>query len=95
MNADIRTEISVKAAQDRILALLTSLPPEGLAATEQFLDLLRKYVVYPSAPQSDLLPYHYPTVSLPASSLDDWLNLPAAGYAGDALADTEALYDEV
>jgi hypothetical protein len=45
--------------------------------------------------QSSDPPYHYPTISLPASSLDAWLNLTETGYPGDALADTEALYDEV
>jgi len=39
--------------------------------------------------------YRYSTVSLPASSLDGWLNLIQPGYEGDALADTEALYEEV
>jgi hypothetical protein len=39
--------------------------------------------------------YRYSTVSLPASSLNGWLNLIPEGYEGDALADTEALYEEV
>ncbi len=39
--------------------------------------------------------FHYPTVTVPASSLDVWMNLLAEGYDGNALADTEALYDEV
>ena len=32
---------------------------------------------------------------IPASSLDDWLDLIPEGYEGDALTDTEALCDEV
>jgi hypothetical protein len=40
-------------------------------------------------------PYRYPTVLMPASSLDVWLNLVPEGYEGDALTDTETLYDEV
>jgi hypothetical protein len=40
-------------------------------------------------------PYRYPTVLVSASSLDMWRNLALSGYEGDALADTEALYDEV
>lgn len=48
------------------------------------------------AEQSRPHPTHrYPTVENPASSLSDWLNLLPEGYDGDALADTEALYDEV
>jgi len=37
----------------------------------------------------------YPTVTPPASSLNDWKDLISEGCGGDALADTEALYDEV
>jgi prevent-host-death family protein len=37
----------------------------------------------------------YPTVANPPSSLKDWLDLIPDGCGGDALADTEALYDEV
>lgn len=37
----------------------------------------------------------YPTVANPPSSLKGWLDLIPDGCGGDALADTEALYDEV
>ena len=37
----------------------------------------------------------YPTVANPPSSLKNWLNLIPDGYDGDALGDTEALFDEV
>jgi len=37
----------------------------------------------------------YPTVATPASSLNVWTDLLPNGCGGDALADTEALYDEV
>jgi prevent-host-death family protein len=37
----------------------------------------------------------YPTVAAPASSLNAWMDLIPDGCGGDALADTEALYDEV
>lgn len=37
----------------------------------------------------------YPTVANPPFSLKDWLDLIPDGCGGDALADTEALYDEV
>jgi prevent-host-death family protein len=36
----------------------------------------------------------YPTVAAPASSLNAWKDLIPEGCGGDALADTEALYDE-
>ncbi len=37
----------------------------------------------------------YPTVANPPSSLRNWHDLIPDGYEGNALADTEALYDEV
>jgi prevent-host-death family protein len=37
----------------------------------------------------------YPTVANSPASLKEWLDLIPAGCGGDALADTEALYDEV
>ncbi len=40
-------------------------------------------------------PYWYPTVVLPAKALDGLARILPDGYAGDALADSEALYDEV
>lgn len=36
-----------------------------------------------------------PTITLPASTLNGLSQLLAEGYAGDALADSEALYDDV
>jgi len=36
----------------------------------------------------------YPTVENPSTSLTAWLDLIPGGCGGDALADTEALYDE-
>ncbi len=39
--------------------------------------------------------YLYPTVENPASSLSAWLNVLPEGYEGDALADSEALHDEL
>lgn len=36
---------------------------------------------------------YYPTVANPPSSLKNWHNLIQDGCGGDALADTEALYD--
>jgi len=37
----------------------------------------------------------HPTVANPASSLNNWKDLIPEGCGGDALADTEALYDDV
>jgi len=46
----------------------------------------------PSRPSSA---QRYPTVAPPAASLNAWKDLISEGCGGDALADTEALYDEV
>ncbi len=37
----------------------------------------------------------YPIVSVPATSLDAWMNLLPEGYEGNALVDTETLYESV
>lgn len=38
-------------------------------------------------------PYQYPTITVPASSLEVLSRLLDVGYEGDALADTEAIYN--
>lgn len=90
----------VKFTRQSILSLLDDLPPESLAMVETFVRFLRdqaqqgRPVVAP--PELAERPrFRYPTVPVPASSLDKWMDLVPQGYDGDALADTEALYDEV
>lgn len=91
--------LSVQSTKQSILDLLDELPPESLTTVETFVRFLReqaqqgKAVV--AAPDPAKLPgFRYPTVPVPASSLDGLVGImPAVG--GDALADTEALYDEV
>ncbi|MFQ6016156.1 MAG: hypothetical protein ACE5NP_12035, partial [Anaerolineae bacterium] len=95
--ANLRTP---EATKSRILVLLAALPPESLAVVEQFVRFLHQQIrqAQPVATvfgQGRHPPYIYPTVAVPPSSLDGWLNLVPEGYEGDALADTEALYDEV
>lgn len=71
-----------------IAELLDDLSSDSLKLVEQFVRLLNARKVYREDCQ-------YPTVSTPASSLNAWSNLLRDGCGGDALADTEALYDEV
>jgi hypothetical protein len=79
---------STQSTKQRISELLDELTPKRLQAVEQFVRFLRQ--------QGPLeLGSRYPTVDNPASSLSAWLDLIPEGYDGDALADTEALYDEV
>jgi hypothetical protein len=85
--------------QSRILALLNSLSPESLPVVEQFARFLQEQSqqgrpVAMISEQKRQFSYRYPTIALAPSSLDRWLNLVPEGYEGDALADTEALYDE-
>jgi hypothetical protein len=81
-----------------IVDLLDELPPESLATVETFIRFVHtqahqgRPVVTTAEPVSR---FRYPTVPVPPSSLDAWMNLLPTGYDGDALADTEALYDEV
>ncbi len=96
----MRSALSVQSVRQSILDLLEDLSPESLTMVETFVRSLRdqaqrgKPVVV--APDLAQLPrFRYPTVSMPASSLDKWMDLVPQGYEGDALADTEALYDEV
>ena len=90
----------VQSTRQSILDLLDELPPESLTVVETFVRFLReqaqqgKPVV--TAPDPAELPhFRHPTISMPASSLDKWMDLVPQGYEGDALADTEALYDKV
>ena len=84
-------------AQQRILALLNDLPPEGVAVAEQFMRLLHE-VAQQGAPLRELRQpavshgFAYPVIGLPPSSLLAWSDPAWTGYEGDALADSEALY---
>jgi hypothetical protein len=88
-----------RVTQQAITELLDDLPPESLAVLKQFVQFLREQaqrgqpVVVASGAEGH--PYRYPTVAAPASSLEGWTNILKEGYDGDALADSEALYDEV
>lgn len=89
---------STRAIQNRIVSLLGELPPESLTIVERFVQFLREQdrrgqpVASVSEPEDR--PYLYPTVPLPASALDGLVGIMPP-VEGDALADTEALYDEV
>ena len=78
---------SPQKTRQRINELLDELPPQILPSMEH-LRFLRQQ-------EPSTLGSGYPTVENPVSSLSAWLDLVPEGYDGDALADTEALYDEV
>ncbi|OQY47965.1 MAG: hypothetical protein B6242_03765 [Anaerolineaceae bacterium 4572_78] len=80
-----------------IVTMLTRLSTEHVAMIEQFTRFLYTQTLYrqydsTSLPLGNMV---YPTIAVPANSLDMWLNLLPTGYEGNALEDTEALYDEV
>ncbi|MEW5987068.1 MAG: hypothetical protein AB1791_10580 [Chloroflexota bacterium] len=86
--------------RSHIASLLDDLPPDSLRVVEQFVEFLhvqaqRQQLITVVSVLPQKAPYPYPTVAVPASTLYAWTNLIPGGYEGDALADTEALYDEV
>ena len=95
--AQVTTE--EEATQERINSLLKGMPLESLRMVEQFVRFLDEQarngqpVVTKEAEPQGQPPYKYPSVPLPVSFLDGWVNLLQEGYDGDALMDTEALYD--
>ena len=85
------TDVSVQTTQDRIRTLLDELPPESLIVVELFVQSLREQARRGQpvkSVQEERTRYIYPTVPVPLSSLDGWLDLVPEGYEGDALADT-------
>ena len=90
---------TVKSApQSHILELLHDLPPESLVVVEQFIQFLR-HQAQQGQPVVTVFdqpapPYRYPTVPLSISALNGLVGIMPP-IAGDALADTEALYNEV
>ena len=85
--------------KQKIAAWLDELPPQSLTAVEQFVEFLRQKArqrqTLVTVAEKEAPPYLYPTVENPASSLSAWRDVIPGGCGGDALADTEALYDEV
>jgi hypothetical protein len=99
METDIISQKQVEETTERVLALLADLPPQSLPVVERFVQFLQEQAengqpLVLSPVKEERPPYKYPTVPVPALSLSSWLNLVPEGYEGDALADTEALYDE-
>ena len=99
MDTDLDQKSQARVMRDHILSLLDDLPPESLNVVNQFVQFLheRARQGQPVVSESDdegKVPYLYPSVGVPAKSLDGLIGLLSEGYEGDALADTEALYDE-
>ena len=90
-------KVAIRPAYEHLLTLLDDLPPASLALVERFVEFLHEHAqrgqpVVMLSEQEEKPPYLYPTVTVP--TLDGLIGImPPVG--GDALADTEALYDEV
>lgn len=89
------TAKSLERLRQRVARWLDDLSPESLSVVEQLVKLLREKKVDRTSPApTDSSSYLYPSVLVPASSLLGLTALLQNGYDGDALADTEAIYDE-
>lgn len=90
--------LSVEQTRQKIDELLNTLPPENLVIVQRFIEFVREQArrgqPIGMTKARETPPEYYPTVPVPLSTLDGLVDLmPPVG--GDALADTEALYDEV
>lgn len=97
MSTNGNSQPEAELTRERIAILLQDIPAENLAFIEQFVLFMSQKgqsVVIASQSEEKTL-YLYPTVPVPASTLNNWSGLLDEGYEGDALADTEALYDDV
>ena len=83
-----------QAAKRHITELLDDLPSESLSMVEQFVRFLCEQKRREQSIAGERSSFAHPEVSLPASSLDAWTGLLPEGYQGNALTDTEALYDK-
>jgi len=77
--------VSTQTTKQTIAGMLDDLPPESLKVVEQFVRFLRQQ-------EPTVGGFRYPTVSAPASTLNTWAKLLQEGYEGNALTDTEDLY---
>lgn len=92
------TMLQTQTTKEAIDALLDTLPPESLTVVRQFVEFLRQQAQQGQPVVTAVAevhpPYLYPTVATPISNLQSLGHGLNVGYEGDALADTEALYDE-
>jgi hypothetical protein len=96
MSQNGNTSPETTASRQRIQLLIEEMPADTLSFVEQLLLLVRRqnFSLEPTVPKEEMK-FRYPIVFLPATSLQKWSQLLDEGYEGDALADTESLYDDV
>ena len=89
-------EAETKARKEALDAVLDELPPESLEVVRQFAEFLRRQAQQgqPVVTVAEAgAPYLYPNVATPVAIMQALSGVLAEGYDGDAVADTEALYD--
>jgi hypothetical protein len=89
-NNTIPENESVRRRQ-RIQAMLEEMPPEDVVFVERFVQFMNQNQGV-GLLQEDLPRYHYPTVALPADAFSQLIGI-LPPVEGDALEETEALYD--
>lgn len=87
----METTLTSHETRERIIALVQSLPAESLPIVEAFVRFVQAQQV--ATLTQPATPWRYPTVAAPTAVLDRLTGL-LSDVEGDALADTEALYDE-
>jgi hypothetical protein len=92
------TQTASPTTKERICKLLDELPLESLTVVDRYVAFVHKQAQQGNpvvmSPDGNSAPFRYPTVAVPALVLDKLVGL-APPVGGDALADSEALYDLV
>ncbi|MEM7538887.1 MAG: hypothetical protein AAF639_42415 [Chloroflexota bacterium] len=89
------------ALLDEIKMMIDRLSPSDLMTVKYFAEFLHEHpeaveaFTSMNAQQSQYTEDRYPTIGVPAKNLDGWAGKYFAGYEGDSLEDSEALYDDV
>jgi len=85
------TDLTQRTALHQAIEML---PEHILPDLARFIEFLRFKTgeVRPPVPTASA-PYRYPTITLPATTLRELVGIMPSDFEGDALTDTEALYD--
>lgn len=85
------TDLAQRTALHQAIEML---PEHILPDLARFIEFLRfKTGEVRSTASTASTPYRYPTITLPATTLHELVGIMPADFEGDALMDTEALYD--
>jgi hypothetical protein len=85
---------AVQKERQKIIALIDELPAASLPLVETFIRFMQTQQPDKTSEKSKQTPWLYPTVPVAPESLDRLIGI-MSDVEGDALLDTEAIYDEV